>query len=122
MAVSKDTGESLEERARQARYSVFEEIVEADDVLLLGHHLDDQVETLMLRLLRGSGSQGLAAMPGSRALGLGRCRGDHYCGNHLGGNSDQPRPRRQARNAVCPESSGRISFFILGSGQPCCLA
>ncbi len=65
-------GESLEDKARQARYQVFENLLEKDDVLLMGHHMDDQVETLMLRLLRGSGSKGLAAMPASRVLAKGQ--------------------------------------------------
>jgi tRNA(Ile)-lysidine synthase len=64
--------ESLEEKARQARYQVFESLLEPGDVLLLGHHRDDQVETLLMRLLRGSGSRGVAAMPYSRNLGHGQ--------------------------------------------------
>jgi tRNA(Ile)-lysidine synthase len=63
--------ESLEDKARKARYEIFERLVKKDDVLLMGHHIDDQVETLLLRLLRGSGSKGLGAMPSSRALGEG---------------------------------------------------
>lgn len=61
--------ESLENKARQARYQVFESLAEPDDVLWMGHHQDDQVETLLLRLLRGSGSRGNGAMPASRPLG-----------------------------------------------------
>ncbi|MEE8057442.1 MAG: tRNA lysidine(34) synthetase TilS [Pseudomonadales bacterium] len=63
--------ESLEDKARQARYQVFESLLEPNDVLMLGHHLDDQVETLMLRLLRGSGSRGASAMPHTRPIGHG---------------------------------------------------
>ncbi len=70
--INRDTSGSLEEKARQARYTVFESLIEPGDLLLLGHHLDDQVETLMLRLLRGSGSRGASAMPRSRAIGYGR--------------------------------------------------
>ncbi len=61
-----------EEAARRARYAALEGLLQTGDVLLMAHHLDDQVETLMLRLLRGSGSPGLAAMPAVRALGPGR--------------------------------------------------
>jgi tRNA(Ile)-lysidine synthase len=58
----------LEAAAREARYKVFEQQLAPGAVLFLGHHLDDQVETFFLRLLRGAGLQGLAAMPASRSL------------------------------------------------------
>jgi len=63
---------NLEQRARQLRYEWFASLLEQADVLLTGHHLDDQSETLLLRLLRASGSRGLAAIPASRRLGVGR--------------------------------------------------
>jgi tRNA(Ile)-lysidine synthase len=63
---------SLEERARQARYDVFESLLSSDDVLMFGHHLDDQIETVLIRLLRGSGSRGIGAMPQTRSLGCGQ--------------------------------------------------
>ena len=65
-------GEGLEAAARSARYDVFERLLEKDAVLLLGHHGDDQAETLLYRLMRGSGTKGLAGMPAERVLGLGR--------------------------------------------------
>ena len=46
---------SLEDRARRARYQVFEQELQAGEVLLQGHHQDDQVKTLLLRLLREIG-------------------------------------------------------------------
>jgi tRNA(Ile)-lysidine synthase len=61
----------LEAAAREARYSLFEAQLGEGDVLFLGHHEDDQVETFFLRLLRGAGVTGLSAMPAGRALGRG---------------------------------------------------
>ena len=57
-----------EAAARETRYRVFEEFMQPGAVLFLGHHLDDQVETFFLRLMRGAGVDGLAAIPRSRAL------------------------------------------------------
>ncbi|MCL4108950.1 UNVERIFIED_CONTAM: hypothetical protein GTU68_008145 [Idotea baltica] len=69
------TGLGLEAAARKARYGAFEAHLGAGEVLFMGHHLDDQVETYFLRLLRGSGMQGLSAMPANRGLGEGElCR------------------------------------------------
>lgn len=64
-------GKGIEAAARDARYQVFSGRLEEGAVLFLAHHLDDQVETFFLRLLRGAGARGLAAMPLQRPLGLG---------------------------------------------------
>lgn len=53
---------NLEAQARQARYQAFAEQVHADEVLVLAHHQQDQVETVLMRLFSGSGVQGLSAM------------------------------------------------------------
>jgi len=75
MCVRYVTGEqqqaSLENQLREARYQVFSEVVGVGDLLALAHHVDDQAETLMLRMLRGTGPQGLAGMPSQRRLGGG---------------------------------------------------
>ncbi|WP_298623573.1 tRNA lysidine(34) synthetase TilS [uncultured Legionella sp.] len=70
-SVDFDRSTNIEEGARNARYKVFTSLLEADGCLLLGHHLDDQAETLLLQLFRGTGIDGLAAMPESAALGAG---------------------------------------------------
>jgi len=59
---------NIEKRARDARYQAFRQHVQASDMLLLAHHQDDQAETVLLRLLRGSGERGLAGMPDTRML------------------------------------------------------
>ena len=62
---------SSEESAREARYACLETFIQQDDVVLLGQHADDQAETFLFRLLRGSGVQGLSGMPKLRRLGRG---------------------------------------------------
>ena len=61
---------SVETAARAARYEVFTRVLPAGEVLMLGHHIDDQSETVLFRLLRGSAARpgGMAA---SRPLGNG---------------------------------------------------
>lgn len=61
--------DASEAAARDARYALFEQTLRPGDCLLLAQHADDQVETLLLRLLRGAGVRGLSAMPERRALG-----------------------------------------------------
>lgn len=65
-------GESLEAVARRERHAVFERLLEAGDTLLMAHHADDQLETLLYRLMRGAGSRGLSGMPFRRPLGAGQ--------------------------------------------------
>ena len=65
---------SPEQAAREARYAEWRRLLQQDEVLLLAHHQDDQVETLMLQLLRGAGVKGLAAMPAEQAFAAGRLR------------------------------------------------
>lgn len=63
---------SLEAQAREARYQALDENCIPGSVILLGQHLNDQLETFLLRLKRGSGLQGLASMPQTRLLASGR--------------------------------------------------
>ncbi len=64
-------GESLEALAREARLRAFSDSLAPGEMLLAAQHADDQAETLMLQLLRGSGPEGLAAMPKLNSLGGG---------------------------------------------------
>ena len=70
--VQTDSGLGLEASARQARYRAFKDVLAQEDVLLLAHHANDQAETILYRLLRGSGPRGLAGMPKQRVLGSGQ--------------------------------------------------
>ncbi len=62
----------IELAARQARYHIFNQYLKGGDGILLAHHQDDQIETFMMRLMRGSGLTGLTAMDKQRALGQGQ--------------------------------------------------
>ncbi len=59
------SGVSFEAYARQVRYRFFFTVARRYGyaVLATGHHADDQLETLLMRLLRGAGTQGLAGIP-----------------------------------------------------------
>jgi len=63
-----DVGDGIELTARKARYWEFEKHLAENDILLQGHHLDDQAETFFMRALRGSGLKGLSAIPAQRSL------------------------------------------------------
>lgn len=61
----------IQERAREARYALL--LAHAQEIgadhILTAHHADDQAETILFRLLRGSGLSGLAGMAGAASRG-----------------------------------------------------
>jgi len=61
-----------EAEARTARYRFLKELVESDrvDRVLTAHHADDQVETVLFRILRGTGVEGLRGIPEERSPGI----------------------------------------------------
>jgi tRNA(Ile)-lysidine synthase len=70
VTLEREGGDSLEAVAREARMQVFNTI--DADAVLLGHHRDDQVETVLFNALRGTGLAGLSGIPSVRALPGGR--------------------------------------------------
>ena len=64
-------GQSLEARAREVRYGMLRELLTPGETLLTAHHADDQLETFLLRLLRGSGVKGLRGIAEVHAFGPG---------------------------------------------------
>lgn len=67
---AKATADNLEQAARQMRYEFFERVARENkvSVVVTAHTLDDQAETVLLRLIRGSAADGLAGMEPSRQL------------------------------------------------------
>lgn len=63
---------SIEKQARDARYAVLSQHMSKHDLLLTGQHADDQLETFLLALKRGSGPKGLSCMAESMPFSQGK--------------------------------------------------
>lgn len=64
-------GESIEAVARKGRYAIFQDLLDKGEILLSAHHQQDQAETLLLQLFRGSGVKGLSGMANLSRFGRG---------------------------------------------------
>ncbi len=69
--VERNGGHGLEAAARDARHEAFRQALSPGEVLATAHHQDDQAETFLLRALRASGPDGLAAMRPWRSFAPG---------------------------------------------------
>jgi len=69
--VTRQADLGLEASARHARYAAIETLISPGEIVALAHHRDDQTETVLLKLLRGAGPEGLGAMRPMRRLGVG---------------------------------------------------
>ncbi|QEY12428.1 tRNA lysidine(34) synthetase TilS [Cellvibrio sp. KY-YJ-3] len=123
-----NSGKGIEDAARAARYAVFESYAGAGDFLLTAHHANDQAETLLLRLLRGTGPRGLAAMAVQRPLGqatlvrpllnFSRAQLESYAREHQlqwvedESNQDDAYDRNFLRNQVLPLLAIRWPGFM----------
>jgi tRNA(Ile)-lysidine synthase len=69
----KKTGESTQNAARKLRYSFFTEVMEKHGLstLALGHHGDDQIETMLMRITRGAAATARAGIPVKRGFSIG---------------------------------------------------
>ncbi|WP_031537145.1 tRNA lysidine(34) synthetase TilS [Bacillus sp. MB2021] len=68
------TGMNSQKAARECRYSFYEKVMRENNVdyLALGHHGDDQIETILMRLTRGSSGKARAGIPFIRPFGTGQ--------------------------------------------------
>lgn len=121
--VERPPGASLEAAAREARYRALEGELADSEVLLTAQHADDQLETVLLQLLRGAGLPGLAAMPSVAPFGRGRLarpllameRGEIEAWARARGlewieddtNADERRDRNYLRRRVVPSLRAR---------------
>lgn len=112
------SGEGIEAAARRLRHKALAD--QPAHWVLLAHHADDQAETVLHNLLRGSGVRGAAAMPESRGrvlrplLGLGRDVLVEYAGNHRlawvedESNADLRFTRNFLRREIIPAMASRF--------------
>ncbi len=78
--LAKKSGKSLETAAREARYRHFARLMRKHDIPLLAtaHHADDNLETLLFRLCRGTGTQGIRGIPSLAKLPC-TAEDEHLC-------------------------------------------
>ncbi len=116
-------GESIELLAREARYQALTKYIQEGDILLTGQHADDQLETFLLALKRGSGPKGLSSMAESMPFSSGslvrplltiKRKSIEDASTKLGlewvedeSNQDTRYDRNFLRHCVIPELSGR---------------
>ena len=121
--VVRSPGLGLEASARRARYAAIETLLSPGEIVALAHHRDDQAETVLLKLLRGAGPEGIGAMRPLRRLGRGfawrpllllpRAALREYADHHRLGwivdpsNADQTIDRNYLRMQVMPRITAR---------------
>lgn len=123
------TGDSLEAWARTHRYAALVEAARAAGagVLLTAHHADDQAETVLMRIARGTGLEGLTAVAPRLTLGellllrplLACSRADLLAWAQAQGldwvedpsNGDTQRPRNRIRHEVLPRLEAAFPGF-----------
>jgi tRNA(Ile)-lysidine synthase len=72
ISVVTEGGDSVEGAARHARYAALADELAAGEWLMTAHHADDQLETLLYRLVRGTGVRGLRGIAESERFANGR--------------------------------------------------
>jgi tRNA(Ile)-lysidine synthase len=103
VAVERASGEGLEAAAREARYRALGDLLAPGEWLLTAHHGDDQLETLLLRLLRGTGIRGLRGI-----IDFAPFRGGWLGRPLLGFTRDELRAEADARSLAWLEDPSNI--------------
>ena len=127
----------IEAAAREARYQALFQQLQPGEHLLTAQHLDDQAETLLLALKRGSGPAGLAAMPPQRSVGehrhlrplldVSRQQLENYAADHQlrwiedESNADSRYDRNFLRQQVLPLLQARWPHFSAASARSAAL-
>ncbi len=115
-AVAAANGQTVEEAGRQVRYTCFEQArcAMGADYIVTAHTADDQAETILMRLIRGTGTDGLAGIPATRdairrpLLCCRRSEIEQYCRQHDvpfctdESNNDLQYTRNRIRHEVLP--------------------
>jgi len=126
-ARAEECGETIEEAARKLRYQFLFELANTvrADRIATGHTRDDQVETVLMRILRGTGTRGLAGIPMQRGklirplLGLAHLQLVNYCReNHIAFVEDPlNRDKRYTRNWLRYELLPSIRKYYPSVGE-----
>ena len=93
----------VEAAARETRYEALAGALEAGEILLTAHHEDDQLETVLLQLMRGAGVAGLAAMPE-----VTRSRKERWCGRCSRGRALSWRPGRRPNDLTWVDDDSNV--------------
>ena len=123
-----DRSRNLEQQARDARYAAFAGQLADNDTLALAHHADDVAETLLLRLMRGSGTNALANMraqikrrhywiwrpllKSSRSELLAYAEQHHLSWIEDGSNDDHGFDRNYIRHEILPRLQARFDNVL----------
>lgn len=132
--LARDTHTSIETAARSARHEFFADIARKHRCprILLAHHADDQAETVLMRILRGTSISGLVGMKSETTLRVGRttltllrpllhirrAEIDAYIAQHRlayredATNADPTPSRNQVRHALLPQLSTLVGRDI----------
>ncbi len=126
---AKELGLGLEEAARELRYAFLQEMAQQidADLIAVAHNANDNVETMLLHLIRGSGLTGLTGMQPRRdnivrpLLSVTRAEIEAYCADHGvpfvqdSTNADDRYSRNRVRHRIVPELTEMNPRFVENS-------